>query len=405
MRHLGARAAGRLLGLALVAGLIGPPALAGTEEQGLEVGPWEASGEAGGHATAQRSGIRVIWSGEIFADFSFSISGTGAARGTWTHGGETRQVVSGKVRGVTVYSEGNLEFRGRGRVGGDDRQLRLTGSTRQTGTITANRTVSLDATQSYRLPVLRMAVRSAACNEAVGDWSFTVQQQFQRRGFRASFNGPWIAFRPTEATEEDIAAILEAIFAGEPIPETRSPLLNAAGELIAEYNDFVDAFPDWTPGQVSEMFTRTEEILNLVRNLTDCDLELFGPDNVDQFFNGLTHVLQNLIIGAAGLELSGATWQDLVHGALRTGAIGPGAPNPERAVTAEQALIDAAEAILERNVDPADGLVNVTDETQAVMATAAAAGFVLYVNGVEYDARATYEETFGEPAPGAEPEA
>ncbi len=145
-----------------------------------------------------------------------------------------------------------------------------------------------------------------------------------------------------------------------------------------------------------DIAARTEAFLAELRNLTECDERLFGEDNVEVFLDGLTFVLQGLIIGSPASAYSSHDFQNLVHIAVRNGALGPGAPNPAQAVNAETALIHAGEAILEANLDPADNRIFVNDDTTRVMATGAAMGWAFTVGGNTYDARGTYEGALGD---------
>lgn len=381
------------------------------EELALEMGPWSASGEASGTATASERGVTITWQGSIPAQFEFEISRTdddapGVATGTWEHQGAAVMTVT--VSGVSAV--GDLAFNGGGRVSGTDTSLQLSGDATTTGVVSAG-PMQLPVSNSSELPPLPLNVRAVSCDEAYGDWVFTVEQAFEDQGFTASFSGFWIAFRQTSETQGEVAAILDT-FGGSSNGdvsdiESRSELVALSSTLLSEYNAFVDAFPGgWTTARVLDVAARTEALLNAWRNLTECDERLIGPDNVETYVNGLTLVVQGLIVGGAGGVASSA-WEQLAHLGARTGAFGPGASNPAEAVRAEQALIDAGEAILEANVDPADGEVFVNDDTERVMATGAAMGWDYSVNGEFLDARDTYDTTFGSPAPpidGAEPD-
>jgi hypothetical protein len=387
-----------LLTAAIAALMITPSALAAEPpEDGLPIGPWTAAAYADGRAVIKAKGMKVDWRGEIPAQFTFDVSDDGKAKGTWVHQGDARQVISGKVAGRKVRGTADIAFSGGGKLGGTNESLRLTGSSRQTGDLTlkgAGGSVSYDVSQRSKVPRLKLPVSAATCSEAYGEWAYTLKQAIERQGFKASMAGYWLGFRDTEEAQAQAGRLLEASHQQGPEAQaldSSSELLTLAAGLLRRYNDFVDRFPDWTIDEVSVLFGETEAVLNVLRNLTECERRLFGEDNVEQFFNGLTFILQNLILQTSTLtDLPAETWQSLVQASLRSGAIGPGAANPAEAAAAEQALIDAAEAILDRSVDPADDRIVINDETIMAMGTSAAMGWTLDVRGTTYDARETW---------------
>jgi hypothetical protein len=367
----------------------------------LEIGPWKAAGSAQGTATASEQGFEVTWTGRIPAQFDFSIADGGAATGRWEHQGDAIQRLSGSAGGQQITATGRLSFTGNGTVGGTNSQLTLTGSSTTTGNVVASTAagsfgIPVDGTNP--LPTLRLDIAAVSCDEAYGEWAYTVVQAFEGEGFTADFGGYWHAIRETEEVNQSVANLVDATYAGGEGGELvgDSPLLRTTAAIVREYNNFVDAFPGWTLEQVLDIATRTESLLAAVRNLTDCDKRLFGEDNIEVFVNALTFVLQGLIIGAPPGSYSSTDFEHLVHVAVRSGALGPGAPNPAQAVAAETALIRAGEAILEANLDPADNKILVNGDTRRVMATGAAMGWDFTVGGETYDARGTYEANLGD---------
>ncbi|MDX1691083.1 MAG: hypothetical protein R3290_08690 [Acidimicrobiia bacterium] len=416
MDHVDTRRTGTaLLVLVLLLGAAVVPGASAQEDadQGLSIGDWEGSAEASGVAVIEAlPGVPLEWRGTVPAEFRFAVlDDPGEVVGEWRHGGEATYTLSGTIEGRNIEAVGDLTFDGSGPVSGTNSRLVLDGSTHTTGTarVTAGgREVSYPVDNTTPIPTLEVDVRATTCNEAYGDWAFAIEQEFEEQGFRVDFDGFFMAFRETEEINENMSELLEAARGEGELPETQSPLLQMSAELLQEYNAFTDQYPNWQTDQVLDLLDRTERLLNLLRNLDECEQRLFGPDNVEIFVNGLTFVIQNLAIGASGLDgLTGAAWQHLVHVAARSGALGPGAPNPAEALEAEFALQEAAEEILARNADPEDGLPLVNDETKVVMATAAAMGWELTVNGHVFDARATYEHNIGddswqEAAPGGD---
>ncbi|HEC11056.1 MAG TPA: hypothetical protein ENI86_16060 [Acidimicrobiales bacterium] len=251
----------------------------------------------------------------------------------------------------------------------------------------------------------RMDVGSLVCDEAYGTWVRSVEMEFRDIGYQTiGFDGFWLAFRQTGETQESIQRLADT-FLGPDYDGSASlsPLLDLAAQTIREYNDFVDEFPNWDVGRVMDIMSRAEALLAALRNLSDCDLKLFGADNVELFVNGLTHAMQQLMIGLPGTE--GVTSEDVVNmsqAGTRVGAVGAGARDSERAAEAEEALRKASEEILKDNIDPADNRIRVNDDTTRIMANAAAMGWEIEAGGPPESARDIWESTFGEPAPGVE---
>lgn len=369
----------------------------GGETTGLEIGPWWASASAYGTATATGEGVTVTWTGRIPAQFEFDILESGSAVGTWDHTGDgVQEVSSADIDGTVI---GTLTYTGGGAVSGDNRMLVLNGSSRTVGSVVVSaqgQSLGFPVDNESTIPTLYVEITATTCDEAYGEWAYAVEAAFEDEGFTVSLDGYWVGFRGSDFVADDVEGLLDAAGMSGPDAdpiESQSPLLGASAALLREYNQFVDRFPNWSTGDVIDMMERAELLLNGLRNLSDCDKRLFGEENVETFLNGLTFLIQNLIIGGAGLEgLPSDAWQHLTHIAARSGVLGPGADNPAAAVAAEQALIDAGEAILEANIDPEDGLIFINDDTHRVMGTGAAMGWSYHVAGTTYDARATYGE-------------
>jgi hypothetical protein len=407
-----ARHMATLVAVALITTLVSAVPSSGQETEpptstsgGLEPGPWWAAGSARGGGTAVQDGNDVTWTGRIPAQFQFDVvkddpEAAGIAVGTWEHQGEARVAATGAQGNFGI----DITFTGAGPVAGSDTELTLTGTSTTVGPFGIGNTAPI--------PPQTVTIGAVTCNEAYGEWAYTVEQYFEDEGFDASFTGWWVGVREVEVVRGEVEDILDAFAAsyeGTPTGLTaRSPMLGMSAAMLSEFNGFVDDYPaGWTTDRVLDMMARTEELLNAWRNLTECDKKLFGEDTVETFLNGLTLIVQSLIVGAAGVGLDSETFVQLAHAGARTAAFGPGAANPREAVRAEQALIDAGEAILEANVDPEDGRIFVNDDTTRVMATGAAMGWDYNVDGQSISARDTYESAIGESAPpidGAEEE-
>src|SRR5690606_15952788 len=92
----------------------------------------------------------------------------------------------------------------------------------------------------------------------------------------------------------------KAVMGGDDMPDfdSQSPLMNKVAEILWRYNDFVDDYPDWAISDVVNAMGWAEMLINELRNLTACDIRLFGDDHVEIFTNGLTLMIQQLVMGA-----------------------------------------------------------------------------------------------------------
>jgi len=368
---------------------------------GMEVGPWEAYAYASGTATAKVSGMDAVWTGDIPAEFELNVGDT-AVKGTWMHQGSGTLHLSGTVQGVSADARATYSFTGSGSVTGTSSELTLDGSSRTVGTLktsAAGSSISEPIDNTTTIPTLHMTVQATTCDEAYGDWTFAVDAAFQGEGFTPSIDGYWMALRNTEEAKAGAAALLDQaameVPTEAPDEVSASPLLQESAILLHTYNDYVSMWSDVTMDQTMTMLTEAQNLLNAFRNLSSCDKRLYGADNVEQYFDGLTFVIQNLILGKAA-EADSAGWASLIEVASATGAIGPGAPDPALAVKTEQALIDAGQAILEANTSSADPTqIVVNDTTTRVMTEGAIHGWTYTVNGSTYDARHSYASTLG----------
>ena len=357
----------------------------------LEAGPWTASAFARGKVQIKGQGIKVVWQLEIPAQFDFRITGTGKAIGTWRHQGSVDQVLTGRFRGRKVKGRADLALKGGGKVRGSGKKLRLNGSSRHEGDLVLTSpqgSVAFDVSQNSKIPTLRMPVIATTCDEAYGEWAYTLKQALDEQGLKGSVTGTWLAFRDTSEFRAKAKALRDSVKGGNVDTDLDSSLLVIATELIISYNQLARRYPDWPADEVSDLFKETESILNALRNLSECERTLVGEGTLERYVNALTGALQNLIVfGGAADGTTAGPLQTLVQSAIRAGAIGPGAPNPAMAVKAEDALVEMAEEVLDANLDPEDGTVLANDETRMVIATAAGPGWTLSAGDAMIDAR------------------
>lgn len=366
----------------------------------LEIGPWTAAANASGQATASEGGMQLTWTGNIPAQFTFGVADDGRATGTWTHQGSAVFEFSGTSEGQSIDATADVSMSGGGSVSGNNTQLTLEGTSTNTGTMTgtvAGRSMTMPINNTQPTSPMTVSVRSTVCDEAYGDWEYTVEAGFRGEGWAtASFSGHWLGYRDTAGVQEHLDDLLDqAAMGGDDMPDFSSsgtPLMAKTAELLWRYNDFVDDYPNWAIGDVINAMEWAELLINELRNLTECDLKMFGEDQVEIFTNGLTLMIQQLVMGILEVgDVDSTAWQTLAQVAARTGAIGAGSQYPEAAAAAEAALIEAGSKILTDNLDE-DGLVDVTDDTKRVMATGAAMGWEYDVGGTIYDARASFDD-------------
>jgi len=330
-------------------------------EGGLATGPWTASGTARGTATASEDGLEIVFNVDIPADFTFEIHSDGSADGTWEHGG------SGTFTGTGAQGSvhGDLRYSGSGAIGGTNRELLLTGTSRTVGTVRAagaGQSMVFPVDNTSPIPTLRMKVAAMSCDEAYGEWAYTVEQAFEDEGFSATIGGQWVGFRASDEFAEQASDLLElarSFGTGAPVDPAagadvmaKSSLLSLAAAVIAMGNELADLLRNIVPNKAAvdnifDLLADAEQVINALRNLGDCDRELLGEGNVEHYLGALTGTVQNLVHATAGAGVSTQEWQLLVQIAARTGAIGAGADNPAAAAAAEAELIGYADQLLQ----------------------------------------------------------
>ena len=371
----------------------------------LSLGDWNGWAWAGGSARTISGPMTFDWDGSIDAEFEFFV-GDGVVTGNWTLDGSTDNHIEGTVQGQFVTIDNALTFGGGGSVSGSNKVLVLDGESRSVGTsvlASGGDSMSFPVDSTSTIPTLQAEVIHALCEEVHGQWVYSIEQVFEEQGFTTNLLGTWFAAKDRAAAEEALQQLLGDIEAGRTPVGTRADAFDSIASLIAMSNNLVDTWPNWDLDSVLQILDGAERWLAFLRNLTECELRFFGAGNVEQFATGLTHSIQNLIIGFP-LKVDepgvGKAFLHLVHVATRTGAIGPGALNPALALQVEQALIEKGEAILTANVDPDDGFIVVNDETTAVMLGGALLGLTFNVPGpdgdISWNARKTYNAAVNE---------
>lgn len=368
-------------------------------DAGLATGPWLASGWADGVAFISEGGLDLQMTVNIPAEWDFYVDVDGVVRGTWTHQGEA------VIVGTTPDGQmrGDMNHSGSGSVGGTNKELTLDGTSRTTGVMTfSSGGLTFPVDNSYRIPSLRMAVESTFCDEAHGSWAYTVETALEEGGWTAEIGGFWRGIRNAEGFDEHAEEVRQLAVdrgADQSLVESQDYLLFIIAYVIQQANGITNAVFAADPeldiplDLLFDVIEDAEWALNTLRNLSDCDMELFGEDNVEQYINDMTLSIQGLISSGTYLDDTWpGQWQQLVQIAARTGAIGAGSALPASAVVVEQVLTDYGSAVLTAYYDPdarGPGLGGIpeNEDTHRVIATGAAMGWTFEVNGFDLDAR------------------
>jgi hypothetical protein len=376
---------------------------------GLATGPWIASGWADGVAFISESGLDLQMTVNIPAEWDFYVDADGVVRGTWTHQGEA--VIVGTTRDGQM--RGDMNHSGSGSVGGTNKELTLDGTSRTTGVVTfSTGGLTFPVDNSHPIPSLRMAVESTFCDEAHGSWAYTVETALEEGGWTSEIGGFWRGIRKSEGFDEHAEEVRQLALergADRSRVETHDWLLYIIAYVIRQANDIsglvLTADPDYgfPLDELFEVIEDAEWALNTLRNLSDCDMELLGEDNVEQYINDMTLSIQVLISSGTYLDdTRPGQWQQLVQIAARTGAIGAGSAVPAGAARAEQELVDYGSAVLTAYYEPdarGPGLGSIpqNEDTQRVIATGVAMGWTFEVDGIDLDAGQLWLELYGVP--------
>lgn len=356
--------------------------------EGMELGLWVGQAGLWGTFNQDFSGSEMVWSGSIAAEFQIGISDDRSASGTWEYTGDGDIAATVPDGDMTA----DQHFVGSGAVSGDSDLLVLNGTSVTTGTFTG--TVngftisdSIDSAPTAN-PPHEVRVRAVACGEAYGDWTYSIEEGIEASGFNASFDGVWSAFRDDEAGAE----LARADYLSGVSTEAKN-LFALTANYILVYNQFTDDFRTWDTQSVFNFMAALEAALNAFRNFSDCDIEFFGQDNVTTAMNALTFLMQGVLVGADSVDqpLTGAEFREMLHVAVRTGAIGAAAPNPAQAVKAEQGLVDAGQRVLSGHAESGTE-IDVTEDTIEVMRLGSLMGWTYEVAGYRFPAKPVYAE-------------
>jgi len=289
----------------------------------LSAGPWLGSGSAGGTTTADVGDMHMVFTADYDAAFFFDVTVEGVTTGEWD--------IQGPVQLNATSSESSFlmvgDLAGTGPIAGDAVTLSVDGTTTTNGTVTISaggQTFTREVSNASGNPTIDIDVTTTFCNEAYGDWIVSVNQKLEDFSWDPTFRGSWVATR-----QIDEFAQLDFI--------EKTEILDGLNELFIDF--FLGSGPasdatgrrfvgtmtttDWS--EISDQLVRAEELINRLRNLSECDRELLGDEQVEFWLQILTEGINALIEQAlANGFLDGTEIRFLVTIGLRTGAIGAG---------------------------------------------------------------------------------
>ncbi len=289
----------------------------------LSAGPWLGSGAAGGTTTADAGGMHMEFTADYDATFFFDVTTDGVTTGEWDIQGPVQLDANGN--GGSFHMVGDLA--GTGPVTGDAVKLAVDGSTTTNGTATVSaggQTFTQEISNSSGNPTIDIEVTTTFCNEAYGDWIVSVNQKLEDFSWDPTFSGSWVATR-----QVDEFAQLDFV--------EQTEIVDGLNELFIDFflgtgpasdatgRRFVGTMTttDWS--EISDQLVRAEELINRLRNLSECDRELLGDEQIEFWLQILTEGINALIEQAlANGFLDGTEIRFLVTIGLRTGAIGAG---------------------------------------------------------------------------------
>ena len=320
----------------------------------LVPGDWSAHGIASGVATASSDGIDITWEGWIPALFEFTVVGdsdVASAVGEWRHWGGALMRLGGAQLAADAF--GNVTFSGTGSVGGFADELELDGVSNTTGSVTIEANgvnLSIPVATTSTISGLAVTVEIVRCNEAYGDWVYTVEQEFQDAGFETSFDGFWFAIRDPGLADRQTRSLLSGIDATSDIAvasDSSSIIRRLNALMLSELDAVAVAVADDRTDSVIGSMGRYETLVNRWRNASPCAGSVTGQTSEPTYESAATASTLAMVELARPGSTDSASFVNLAHIATRSGAVGFGAADEVAAATAERALIAIANAVLD----------------------------------------------------------
>ena len=379
------------------------PALGQADDPGEEVpefgiGDWLGSAWAGGTTTADYQGIEMVGTGEFFGALEFGVTET-FTFGSIDLEGSSVWNADGLIEGFpTTFRLDQDSHSMRAEIDGDRQRLSFDGNMTTTGSINANvdgNTFTQAASSIDPIGPIELVVTDRFCNEASGEWILSWNTQLDEAGYTPTFGGEWVAVRQeaefSEATEGELMELLEELGELE-----RSAIELVTGVLDAEPGSSVAAVGDpydFFAGLYT-LGTELVDALNRLRNLTPCDREVFGPDQVEQWDLRFSQLLTSVVFAWINEALEADLIEALPGEALRhmvglaeiAGSMGeharPGVPDVSPVI--DDAVSAVVEAHATVNDDGSVTVENNTDTAQA-LAMAIQHGWQVEIDGTDYD--------------------
>lgn len=329
--------------LVLVPLLMFLPALApgGQELQDeLPVGEWLGSARAGGVTTAEEQGVKIEGGADFTVNFEFAVPTSGPLEGTWTLDGNSIWVLEREGYRVNAFMDHSAD----GPVSGNRIEFSLGVAQIHSDITVAVPNVSTQEIQSIDpIGPIDLSVTGIYCNDAFGEWILSWRTDLLEHGFTPTFNGDWYAVRQ------------DPEFTGD---ETMKELFTEIDRLNEEFIGAYENAPSENgrtlidPAVLWGFIHDIVALQNQLRNLSPCDREFFGEDNVERWIYVST---ANLRIATHSffenleendLFLDGNNFMGLGSLLLGAGAVGAGAIVPIDG-RVEVELQQALEKILE----------------------------------------------------------
>jgi hypothetical protein len=294
-------------------------------EPELRNGTWFGTGIAEGTAELEHEGVELILDLVLHSNFYFDVFPDGTVEGEW-------DLVPPSSGTMDMYGNGqyaatlDATYSGTGAVTGDRRHLQASGTTSQVGVVTGVSSGSVQSNSTDELPSeIVVEVTTAFCNEAYGQWEVSWEQALESVGWEPNFTGEWVAVRQTKEFESEIEDGQIERFLNE-ITDT----IGRWGEMVVELQgrDWSTRLSNAEWNGLIDLFEEFERLQNELRNLTPCDREVIGEDNLEAWDTALSTGMLAVIEGAAlGSDLTGTDISDLVTLGLRAGVFGEGSPD------------------------------------------------------------------------------
>lgn len=306
----------------------------------LPVGEWLGSARAGGSTKADQSGLTIRGVGDFNVNLEFAVATSGPLEGSWTMEGTSDWVLTKEGFSVNAF----MDHKAEGPISGDRRQFSL-----GVAQINSDITVAVPNVSTQELkttdPIgpINLNVTGIYCDDAFGEWILSWNSELLEQGYTPTFGGDWYAVRQAPEFTDAQSAIELFTELDRLNQEIENTIKNAPVE-----DGLTRIDPQVLWGFIHEMV----EAHNKLRNLSQCDREFFGDENVERWIYITTANLRwGTYVFFENLEendlfLDGIGFMQLSSALLGAGAIGAGAIVPIDG-TVEVELQQGLEKILE----------------------------------------------------------